>query len=460
MSEATIADRPKLPGERRQIRAVVSALIVLTIGAMLVGGEHAPVLPAFLPVCVTLWVAADLLTCYFIFSQFSTSGVVAFLFIGAAYGTTGLLSIIYLARFPGLFLPLNLSSGDQQVSVYMWTIWHVAFPLLIGAYLLVDPSFKRRLSPHARPGALRMALAIILLTAFFFAVTILLSRGILPVFILHGHFRALFGNVAFGLFILSATGVAVGLRQTNHNQFQRWLLVAVFGCALDALLNGITPARYTWTWYFGKLETLLTSSLVLFALLGEVASLYKRLSNLSMLDPLTGVRNRRGLQEMLQYAVDSARRQRSPFGLLVIDIDHFKLYNDRYGHAAGDGVLRQVANALNAALMRSTDSLARYGGEEFVVLLPAADAASAASTAENLRAQVQSLCIPHADSTFMHVTVSIGSKGGLVPANMTTGELFDLADDALYAAKARGRNCVESSRSVDTDNSPPLKAVA
>ncbi|MFN2528913.1 MAG: GGDEF domain-containing protein [Candidatus Baltobacteraceae bacterium] len=449
--------RAARPQEGRGLAAAAAILIVMTAISVHFGTHKGAFSAPFLPMCMTLCVAADFLTAYFLFTQFSRSGTTAFLFIGAAYGITGLLSVVYLAFFPGVFLPPHLSSGYQQVSIYLWTIWHTAFPLLIGIYLAVDPSFKAGVSPHARRPALRRALIAILGSATLLAAAVFFSRAALPVFVLQGHFLPAFTYVSVCIFVLSATAVSVGLaRMEARTPFQYWLLLAVLVCGLDALLNSFAPSRYSLSWYFGKIETLLTSLLVLGAMLGEVGSLYKRLSDLSTLDPLTGIRNRRGLDETFQYAVDTARRQGVPFGVLVIDIDHFKLYNDRYGHAAGDGVLRRVAEILSASLMRSTDSLARYGGEEFIVLLPGADDTTAARIAEHLRAQVQSLCIPHAGSPSSHLTVTIGSTGGLVQRGMTTEMLFNFADAALYNAKAHGRNCVTSV----CHALPPLVAVA
>jgi len=161
------------------------------------------------------------------------------------------------------------------------------------------------------------------------------------------------------------------------------------------------------------------------------------------LDGLTGVSNRRMFDERLMAEWARAVRHRAPLGLLLIDVDHFKPFNDRYGHLVGDDCLRRVAKALKAALKRPTDLLARYGGEEFAVLLPETDEAGALAVGRVLCEQVQALAIPHDDNPGVGVvTVSIGvaqhPAGGLGQA----AALLALADGALYRAKSDGRNQV------------------
>jgi diguanylate cyclase (GGDEF)-like protein len=159
------------------------------------------------------------------------------------------------------------------------------------------------------------------------------------------------------------------------------------------------------------------------------------LTDLSYTDPLTGVANRRSLDETLSGLVMGPA---STGALLLVDIDMFKAFNDRYGHVAGDACLRHVAQCLSSKL-RSFDLLARFGGEEFAVLLPDARLDEAARTAERLREAVQS---PHfaVEGQQVSVTVSIGiaTRQGL-----STPEAFiGAADTALYAAKHAGRNRV------------------
>ena len=173
----------------------------------------------------------------------------------------------------------------------------------------------------------------------------------------------------------------------------------------------------------------------------ELALAKERLELLSVTDPLTGLANRRRLEDVLSAAWQHGQRARLPIGLAMIDIDHFKLYNDHYGHAAGDHCLQRVATEL-AASMRDTDLVARYGGEEFAAVLPNTDIAAARHSAERMRAAVGALAIPHPLSTERLVTVSIG-VGATVPQPNTIAEsLLEVADAELYLAKRGGRNRV------------------
>ncbi|WP_419757777.1 diguanylate cyclase [Acidisoma sp.] len=160
----------------------------------------------------------------------------------------------------------------------------------------------------------------------------------------------------------------------------------------------------------------------------------ERLSEISLTDVLTSIANRRAFNERLAAEEKTARRTNEPLSLLLIDIDHFKQFNDRHGHLAGDAALVQVARILNGN-NRSSDLLARYGGEEFGLILPRARVQAAAAVAQRLRLAVE------ADDTMeQHVTLSIG-VAAYVPFRGTHGLIAD-ADRALYAAKDAGRNCV------------------
>ncbi|MFN2449828.1 MAG: diguanylate cyclase [Candidatus Baltobacteraceae bacterium] len=385
------------------------------------------------------------MTAYLLFSQFAAAGKTAFLFIGAAYATTGLFTIPYLAAFPGVFLPLKLTPGMEQFSIWLWTAWHCLFPAIIGVCLSFDPGVKMRLPEAIRKMALRRTLAASFLIAIVLTTTLFFSRASLPRFALHGRFLPLFTHLAApGLALFAFLVIAIVLcRVKAPTSLQYWLLVSLLAMGLDAGLNGFAPSRYTLSWYVGKTETLFTSSTVVIALLGEIYVLFRHLSKMTLTDPLTGIRNRRGFQEALQERIDEGRRGGTSFALFIIDIDHFKTYNDAYGHAAGDLALKRVAGALQSSLFCSSDFIARYGGEEFVVLLSPIAFQEASRVAERLRRSVESLKIPHrASAAGPGLTVSIGAACAGLPVLLSAAEIFEKADGALYEAKASGRNCV------------------
>lgn len=162
------------------------------------------------------------------------------------------------------------------------------------------------------------------------------------------------------------------------------------------------------------------------------------LALLSRTDVLTGLANRRGFDGALGAACERARRSDRPLCLLIVDADHFKRYNDRYGHAVGDAVLRGLACSLSASVHRPDDLVARVGGEEFAVLLPDTDAAGAARIAEKIHAEVAGLALDGAGIRAGAVRVSIGLA--CATSGTAADALYRLADGALYAAKAGGRN--------------------
>ena len=174
----------------------------------------------------------------------------------------------------------------------------------------------------------------------------------------------------------------------------------------------------------------------------RLAQLNQELSVLSQTDPLTGLANRRAFDQRLAEEVSRAVRHQMPLALLVVDIDHFKAYNDHYGHPAGDVCLRQVAAVLSQCAGRPTDLVARLGGEEFAVLLPHQGGADAMQVAERCLRAVEAAAIAHAGSSITaHLTVSIGVAQSIETAH-DGAALLAAADAALYAAKRQGRSRV------------------
>jgi diguanylate cyclase (GGDEF)-like protein len=171
----------------------------------------------------------------------------------------------------------------------------------------------------------------------------------------------------------------------------------------------------------------------------------EELKHLANSDGLTAVGNRRRFEEFLADEWRRAIRLKTPVSLVLLDIDHFKLFNDTYGHHAGDECLKRVAAALGGTIHRPTDLLTRFGGEEFAIILGGTDAAGALNIAEQAVAKVNDLQIPHPGSpTSPHLTVSVGIATVLVTLGMDEAELIKAADSALYRAKAGGRNRIVS----------------
>lgn len=182
------------------------------------------------------------------------------------------------------------------------------------------------------------------------------------------------------------------------------------------------------------------------------------LETLANTDGMTGLLNRRAADACLDREWRRARRSALAAALVMMDIDHFKLINDRYGHPAGDAVIRHLADAIRS-VMRGTDAAARFGGEEFLIIMPDTDAAGALVFAERLRLQVGAQSVAYGDC-LLHYTVSLG-VADIATDDATYGQWLRRADQALLAAKAAGRNqTVVAQRSADAPHAEPAEAPA
>lgn len=175
---------------------------------------------------------------------------------------------------------------------------------------------------------------------------------------------------------------------------------------------------------------------------GELEELNRLLFDQSRKDPLTALGNRLRMREDLEVLRSRSERYGHSYAVVLCDVDFFKAYNDRYGHLAGDDVLRRVSQTISSGL-RGGDTAYRYGGEEFLIILPEQDAPSAAAIADRLRQAVQDLAIPHEENPPQNV-VTISAGVAALPAAGDLDDLLTKADAALYEAKRTGRNRVSS----------------
>ena len=178
----------------------------------------------------------------------------------------------------------------------------------------------------------------------------------------------------------------------------------------------------------------------------ELSAANQRLETLANQDALTGIANRRGFDTLIEREIARALRSKEPLSVALCDVDHFKAYNDRYGHPAGDECLRKIGAAMAKSCRRGTDFAARYGGEEFALLLPDTPAEGALKVVETARQEVAAIAIPHeASSTAQVVTISAGVATFLPEQDKSAASFIARADQALYRAKHLGRNrCISA----------------
>jgi two-component system chemotaxis family response regulator WspR len=179
---------------------------------------------------------------------------------------------------------------------------------------------------------------------------------------------------------------------------------------------------------------------VFFYLFYKKSVAYQQMQNRSVHDNLTGLYNRRGLDEVLPELIRQSQRQQEPISVLFIDIDHFKWFNDHCGHEAGDQVLSNLARLLQRHLKRPLDFACRWGGEEFVIVLPNTDEAGAVHLAETILVAVRRMSTAKESLAKSQITVSIGISSMIVTPENIQDDLIDQADKAMFSAKNNGRD--------------------
>lgn len=231
--------------------------------------------------------------------------------------------------------------------------------------------------------------------------------------------------------------------EVQQHWYLRWWALLLFGTLLVLIAYSAIRAR--------EARALARTNRDLEHAVDQLAGANAELERLSIRDPLTGSFNRRYFDRTLVQEWGRARRGASPLSMLMVDIDHFKDFNDRNGHVTGDVVLREVASVMENCLSRNTDMLARYGGEEFAVILYETPATGAVQIAEQMRRTVEHTPLGHDG---YRVTISIGTAT-MIPDGDDPTELLSAADGALYVAKGAGRNCVRSAAEPETDTISP-----
>lgn len=423
---------------------LVAIVLALTLGAALLGRLQTPVVPAFLPIAATLWAAADLLTALLFFSQFVVTGLIPFAFVGVAYALTGALTVPYLAFFPNVFFT-SVSTEFSQRSLWLWVLWHLAFPLVLCGYHLYDRRLGRRILDHSSAvRTLKAALMYAIVAVIVLTAAAEFGGFILPALATNGHYSGWFTMFVTPLVVavnLLACAVIFS-RSSRPSLLQVWIGAVLVISACAVALLAVSGNRYSFGWYAAQMETLLTSGIVLAVLLRETVALYAQSAQTATVDVLTGLRNRRTFDEYVVWSIDNGHRNRTQLALLVVGVDFFKQYNDRFGQSAGDACLTRVAHVLRTSLARSVDIVARSGGEEFVALLPGTSSLGAYELAKRIKAGVADLQIPHPGSSVSSVvTVSIGVAHAARLDSLSPQALFNLGDRALLQAKER-RNTI------------------
>jgi diguanylate cyclase (GGDEF)-like protein len=239
-------------------------------------------------------------------------------------------------------------------------------------------------------------------------------------------------------------------RVGSYNHLSRYPMIVLVAQDSSAILN-------EWRGQLRVHGVIVLSILMVIGVLGYRVDQANRATRVQALrDGLTGLANRRYFNETIEREFRRAARNGQPLSLIMMDIDLFKSFNDKYGHPAGDACLRAIGAALHGVLRRPGDMVARYGGEEIAVLLPETDIAGAAQIAEDMLASVRSLAIRHETGPQGIVTLSAGVASWYSGRQIaTSAALVEMADTALYAAKALGRNTFTVHQNAETTAPAP-----
>ncbi|MES2075818.1 MAG: diguanylate cyclase [Pseudomonadota bacterium] len=452
-------------GPRAQRLAGAVLLLSLLVFCALAPFAKLPMAPvwAFIPCYESMLLISDLITAVLLLGQVRSTRSRGVLALACGYFFTAGMTVVHALSFPGLFSATGLLGAGPQSTAWLYMFWHGGFPLFVLAYARLQGA-ELRMRPGPRP-LYRVILRCVLLTLLLAAALGALAtvgHDRLPVIMVKQRYAPALTVVVSAVWSFSVFALFAVWRTRRRSMLDLWLMVVMcawlIDIALSALFNG---ARFDLGFYAGRTYGLLAANFVLMMLMVENGTLYLNLTRmadelrqLSMVDTMTGIANRRRFDAALEAEWRRALRGGAPLSLLMLDIDFFKCYNDAYGHVAGDGCLRRVAQLLAAAARRPGELAARYGGEEFAVLLPGMDCAAALAFAQGVCRALAELGIEHAHSAAAgHVTVSIGvasvgaasAPGGGHPDGAAAEaaaplRLVEAADLALYASKTGGRD--------------------
>jgi diguanylate cyclase (GGDEF)-like protein len=371
---------------------------------------------------------------------------------------------------------VQLVGSTPATTSWLWTFWHLGPTIFTFSYLAARWSGGplRNASPRSTERAIiRAAVGAVLLVGLATAASTW-ALPWLPTIVAGDDYRTLTtSGVGPAVLLATLASLAVlALRTRCSTQVELCLAISLALLVMDDVLTLLGGSRLSVGWYAGRAEAALSAATLLGLFLLEINRRFVRVSmraetltelqselthrmdeqaeanavlaRLARQDGLTLLANRRILDEALVLEWRRARREHMPLALLMIDVDHFKKYNDHFGHPAGDACLRTLAGLISEVANRSGDLAARYGGEEFALLLPGTDLHGARIIAELLRTALLHSRIPHDATASGLVTVSIGAASLIPSADEADAaeSLVAAADQALYRAKASGRDRV------------------
>jgi diguanylate cyclase (GGDEF)-like protein len=414
---------------------VSTVAIVVTLLVLPVSGHQFGPTTSYVPAILAMVACFDIMSVWLLAGEYLDTGDRRLLAMALAYLWSLLLMGGYALAFPGVVSHHPPLAVTASVAPYLYIGWHAGFPALLGAAWAPWDGLDRR-DVRRRRVTLLAAVTAMSVAALATVTCCVLNVRRLPVLI-HGldtsAMARLTAPIALPLVLISLVVCTRAVR--GRTGPERWSSVAILVCLCDLCLTYSSHYRYSLGWYTGRTLTVTAAAVVLIAMLASFRRLKATAEFNAAYDGLTALANRRSAYDSLDVLVARARRTHTPLSVVMFDLDRFKQINDGYGHAAGDEVLRSVAATVRESV-RDSDVCARVGGEEFVLLLPDAGLPDARLVTQRLQARLRARTIPAIGSS---VTASFGIAE-LQPADATAEQLLHRADQAMYRAKALGRD--------------------
>lgn len=464
MPQITPASEPARASARQRRIAGITGVLLVVWGLVLTPFANYPwvAVPGYMTAFGTAMLVTNMLLAALLFNRGAAEHSAETVKLGSAYLLVAAIFLPLMAAFPGAFVNGNII-GEPVSAVWLWCFWHGGFAMLILRYAL---GVQRRAAgqPTKRAWPKRECLGVVV-TVVVLASSATVGLPWLPALSVNGKtfFEGPMQFIAWVVLAINVLALYSTLRIPNKTSEQLWLTVGMIAACMDVWLTFHGTNRFSVGWYMAKVGGLFTSIVVLMSLYVDLTSLYRRvlhantlLAQLASRDGLTGLANRRTFDETLATEWRRAQRLQQPMALLMLDVDHFKLYNDTYGHLDGDDCLRRVAAIIATQGARPGDLAARYGGEEFAVILPNTEATGAGNLATRIRDAVAALNLVHVQSGLQRVSISVGVAVLLPSQEMQPAALIARADRALYKAKHLGRDRVHIATEPTLTNPAPL----
>jgi diguanylate cyclase (GGDEF)-like protein len=447
-----VIERPGDTGEFRRVTRYGLCLIVASLVITPVATVELGVSFPLLAMLLAATIVASATTALLLLVQARAVGSVPTAVLGAGFAYAAATMVPYALLYPGMFAGLtDALHANPAAHGYLWFLWHAALLIALLGYQWL------RLAERSDPTAsVRGRLVIAGLTLSYIVLTPLAIWLPAPLLTLDdGSWTPALASFMVPVIVLLAAGSVIESFRSRRraNVLDLWMGIVALGVIVEMYLTLVGSAPFTIAWYASRAVAFFATGAVLAVLLIQAAHVYADLIERAEVlegeahtDILSGLPNRRRFDEEFARAFGSAIRRSSPIGVAIIDIDHFKNYNDAFGHQAGDIALRHIAEAIAESVERSGDFAARYGGEEFVVILEDTTLAGAAGVGERIRSGVLDAGIPSPNGGLLSVSVGVAAR---LPGS--TGEaLLRQADSALYEAKNAGRNRVATWRSPES----------